>query len=454
MSNSLSVIASLNQGSIPANSPVRLAYLLVQIQPGAMSAETMPVNLNIVVDNSDSMGIIILTEEQINRLRQTGHVTDVTVDGVSAFHFDNMPVEYQHNAPRDHVKRALDDVAQRIKPRDKYSLVVFARDARVLVRNQSGKDTRALDKAVGEMDNLKLGNDTRMATGMQKGIDEVKRGFSREMVNRMIVLTDGFTTDAQQCRALAAQAAQAGISISTMGLGAEFNEDLLISISDSSGGNAYLIHSPDEITNIFEQELAGAQNVILRDLDLKMRLMQGVELRHAYRVKPTIADLGVLPVAERSIDLPLGELNRNGEIALLFELLVPPRAMGTYQLAHLVTEYNQPGAGVSQKDRQDCVIQYTPSPMPVPVNPQVMNMVETISAFRLHTRALEDAARGDVSGATQKLQAAATRLINMGESELAQTALDEAANLQQKGQMSADGTKKLRYDTRRLTQRL
>ncbi len=454
MSNTLSVTAMLNQDAVPANSPVRLAYLLVQIQPGAVSATALPVNLGIVVDDSDSMAITMLTEEQINRLRQMGRVTDITVDGVAAMRFENMPPEYQHNAPRDHVKRALDDVAQRITPRDKYAFIVFAREARVLVRNQSGSNTRALDKAIDEMDKLKLGNETRMASGMQKGIDEVRRGFSREMVNRMIVLTDGFTTDAQQCRTLATQAAQAGISVSTMGLGAEFNEDLLISIADASGGNAYLIHSLDEITKVFEQELAGAQNVILRDLDLKMRFMQGVELRHAYRVKPTIADLGVLPVADRSIDLPLGELNRDGNIALLFELLMPPRAPGSFQLAHIITEYTQPGAGMSQKDRQDCLIQYTPSPYPVPVNPQVMNLVETISAFKLHTRALEDAARGDVSGATQKLQAAATRLINMGESELAQTALDEAANLEQKGQMSADGTKKLRYDTRRLTQKL
>jgi Ca-activated chloride channel family protein len=83
-----------------------------------------------------------------------------------------------------------------------------------------------------------------------------------------------------------------------------------------------------------------------------------------------------------------------------------------------------------------------------------MNIVEKVSAFKLQTRALEDAARGDVAGATQKLKAAATRLINMGESDLAQAALNEAANLEQRGQMSAAGTKRLRYDTRRLTQKL
>ena len=61
---------------------------------------------------------------------------------------------------------------------------------------------------------------------------------------------------------------------------------------------------------------------------------------------------------------------------------------------------------------------------------------------------------GNIVGATQKLRAAATRLLDLGEIELAQAAQQEADNLEQSGQMSAGGTKKLRYQTRKLTQRL
>ena len=84
----------------------------------------------------------------------------------------------------------------------------------------------------------------------------------------------------------------------------------------------------------------------------------------------------------------------------------------------------------------------------------VMNIVEKVTAFKLQTRALEEAKMGNVAGASQKLRAAATRLLEMGEDELAQSALEEAENLEKSGQMSARGTKKLRYETRKLTQRL
>ncbi|MDQ3929815.1 MAG: hypothetical protein M3328_11820, partial [Chloroflexota bacterium] len=52
---------------------------------------------------------------------------------------------------------------------------------------------------------------------------------------------------------------------------------------------------------------------------------------------------------------------------------------------------------------------------------------------------------------TRNLQAVATRLLNMGETELAEQAQREAVRVEQQGSMSAAGTKKLAYDTRKLS---
>ncbi|MEW5718504.1 MAG: VWA domain-containing protein [Chloroflexota bacterium] len=455
----LSITTTLNQDFIPVDSSARLMYVLLRIQPREINGAStpLPVNIGIVVDNSDSMRIPILSSGQFEKLARAGAVSETMVDGVAVWQFQNVPSSYKLDAPRnlDFVKQALRSALERLAPRDQFSLAAFAGQAKLLVPLQSGKHKRALLDAIDTLDDLKLGNETLMATGMNLGYEQVKRGFSREMVNHMIVLTDGFTLDAPQCQFLAQQAAQSGISISTLGLGVEFNEELLIQIADASGGNAYFIHDPAEIPDAFKQELSGMQNVVLRDLMLKMRLMQGVELKRVHRVKPIIADLGVVPTQDRAFDLALGELGRGGEIALLLELLAPPKPAGQSQLAHYIVEYNQPSAGVfGEKARQNIVVQYTGDAANAPINPTVMNIVEKVSAFKLQTRALDDAARGDIAGATQKLKAAATRLINMGEDDLARAALNEAANLERRGQMTAEGAKRLRYDTRRLAQKL
>ena len=83
-----------------------------------------------------------------------------------------------------------------------------------------------------------------------------------------------------------------------------------------------------------------------------------------------------------------------------------------------------------------------------------MSIVEKVTAHKLQTRALDEAAAGNIAGATQKLRAAATRLLELGEEELAQTAMDEAERLERGESLSARGTKKLRYETRKLTQKL
>jgi Ca-activated chloride channel homolog len=77
-----------------------------------------------------------------------------------------------------------------------------------------------------------------------------------------------------------------------------------------------------------------------------------------------------------------------------------------------------------------------------------------VTAFKLQTRALSEAEAGNLTGATQKLRAAATRLLDLGELELAQKAQAQAEQLEQGKGMSAETQKELKYATRRLTQKL
>src|SRR3970282_2233119 len=86
------------------------------------------------------------------------------------------------------------------------------------------------------------------------------------------------------------------------------------------------------------------------------------------------------------------------------------------------------------------------------VNAEVMNLVEKVSAFKLQTRALTEAEAGNIAAATQKFQAAATVLLDLGEDELASAVEREIASLKKTGTLTAAGTKKLEYGTRKLTQ--
>jgi Ca-activated chloride channel family protein len=86
------------------------------------------------------------------------------------------------------------------------------------------------------------------------------------------------------------------------------------------------------------------------------------------------------------------------------------------------------------------------------VNARVMNLVEKVSAFKLQTRALSEAAAGDIVAATRKFEAAATMLMKLGEDDLAKAVDREISSLKRSGALTASGTKRLEYGTRKLTQ--
>ncbi|HUS14909.1 MAG TPA: VWA domain-containing protein [Chloroflexia bacterium] len=458
MPDEVSLECRLNVHDVPAASEPRLVYLLVDIRPTAgMGTHSAPVNLGIVLDISESMRLPVLSQEQFQELARLGHVREVIADGIPVWTFPHIPDHIRQAAPSnlDAVKQALREAVGHVEPQDRFSLVVFAGRAEVLLHSLTGAERDRIPEAVERLDAVRLGDDTDMATGIEAGLRELQPGVAAGLISRMVVLTDGFTREPEAVARLAQQAHQAGIAVSTVGVGSEFNERLLVSMADESQGNAYLAREPKDIPPAFARELEAVQSISVRHLVASVRLSAGVELRRAHRIRPVISTLRDVPIQDRTVTFDLGDLEADRPPALLLELIVPSRAAGSFRIAGVTLAYDVPGptGTTGAQARGDAVLNFGTSGMG-PLDPLVMNTVEKVSAFSLQTRALDDAALGNVAGATSKLRSAATRLLDLGETELATAAEAEAQKLEQGGQLSAEGAKKLHYETRRLTQRL
>jgi Ca-activated chloride channel family protein len=61
---------------------------------------------------------------------------------------------------------------------------------------------------------------------------------------------------------------------------------------------------------------------------------------------------------------------------------------------------------------------------------------------------------GEKGAATLRLRQAATRLLDLGEHDLADTMLQQADGLENSGSLDPQATKKLRYETRRMSRHL
>ena len=415
MANDVTLTCRLNKASLPVMNTQQLVYVLIKAVPGAAMAQVqMPLNLSLVLDKSGSM-----QGKKIQNLRQAAKL-----------------------------------VVERLGPQDTISIVAFSDRKYLIAESQPVTNKEELKKKI---DRIRDGGGTAISGGMGQGLAELNKALGPDRVSRMLLLTDGQTFgDEKQCLKLGKKAGDGGIVVNALGLGDDWNEDLLDEIAEASGGVADFIDSPDKIVIFFEQAVKSMQDTVVQNAQMVLRLANGVTPRQVWQVLPMISNLGYRPLSDRDVQVTLGELEKGQPRSLLVELLITPRPAGSYRVAQAEVSYDVPGLKlINEKVKADILLDFTADTAKTKqYEPEVMNIVEKVTAFKLQTRALEEAKLGNVAGASQKLRAAATRLLEMGEEELAQSALEEAENLEKSGQMSARGTKKLRYETRKLTQRL
>lgn len=417
MSEEVTLIVQTNRPAFPATGSTQLAYVLVEARPtGTVARVRMPLNFAFVLDHSGSMA----------------------------------------GAKLANLKAAAKLAVDRLGPGDLVSIVIFDDKVQVLVPSRPADNPVALKR---EIDGIRDGGGTEMSRGMRAGLDELRKGMSPGRVSRMLLLTDGETFgDEEVCRKLAAEAGRNGIPIIALGLGEDWNEKLLDDIAEASKGVSDFIpdREPEAILKSFEEHVRTAQATAIQNAQFILRLVPGVIPRAVWRVTPMIAKLGHRALSDRDVQVTLGDMDVGQGQSVLVELLLPPRAPGTYRVAQAEISYDIAALGhLGRKAKADIVLEFTQDMARASqVNPPVMNIVEKVTAHRLQTQALDEAAVGNIAGATQKLRAAATRLLELGEEELARTALEEAQRLEEGKGLSSAGTKKLRYETRKLTQKL
>jgi Ca-activated chloride channel family protein len=354
------------------------------------------------------------------------------------------------------MKEAAQMVVDRLRQEDLISVVIFddSEPADLVVPSGPAQDRKRLKQKIGMIEER---GGTHMSTGMRLGLTELQRGQRPGYVSSMLLLTDGQTWEDQQtCRDLADQCRTAGIPIYAMGLGVgdENNWDprLLEDLAQRSGGEWLMVETPEQVCVVFEKILKAGWNMAMTNVRLTMRMVQGVAPRSVWRVTPLISRLDHHEVAEHDIQVFLGDLQIGMSQAVLAELILPPRPAGTYRLAQADITYNIPGSEqMDQKESINLVITYSEDAAQTEqADDRLMNIIERVVAHKLQTRALDEAELGEIAHATQRLRAAATRLLDLGETELALTAEQQAKQIEQDGRINLAAAQKMRYATKRL----
>ncbi len=392
---------------MPVTGGSQVAYVLLEAKPTELMAEVrMPLNFALVLDHSGSM----------------------------------------KGAKLNNVKEAVKMVLDRLDPSDYVSVVIFDDTSQVIIPSMPANDPIGMKAAI---DRIRDAGGTAMSLGMIQGLNELRRWNIPNAVNRMILLTDGVTYgDADRCRQLARDARAAGIAIYPLGIGSDWDENLLDDVGQLSGGMpAEFIRNPGDALMVFQQQLQRAVAVAVRNATLTIRLPAGVAPKKAVKVLPIISDLGQSVLSDRQIVVPLGDLEKDNAQSVLVELMIDPRPAGLFRIAQAELSYDVPLANlVGERVRDDIKVTFTTdASQAAQVNAYVMNFAEKANAHRLVTRVLDEYKR--TGKATTRLAPSVTRVLD----DETRNALEQ---INQGQQISQEQVKSIGNKTRKLTQRL
>ena len=176
---------------------------------------------------------------------------------------------------------------------------------------------------------------TNLHAGLMLGFQEVDKNFDIRRNNRVILLTDGIAnrgvTDLDQIAREALAYNERGICLSTIGLGLDFNDELLSQLARQGKGAYHFIDSAEEMDKVFRREVAGLVEKVAREVAVTVYPGEGVEMvaLTGYEGRPPAGP----------VQITMQELGTGDGQVLLAQLQVSPGQGGERVMATVTLDY-------------------------------------------------------------------------------------------------------------------
>lgn len=181
-------------------------------------------------------------------------------------------------AKLEKTKQAAMQLVDRLEPQDFVSLVVFSDRAQILAPAQRVEDKRALKRII---QGIEASGSTALHAGVSLGADQVGEYLSGRRINRVILLSDGLAnigpSSTRDLRRLGCDLSEKGIAVTTIGVGDDYNEDLMASLAEASDANYYYVKDTEKLPAIFAKELGEMISVAARDVRIEITCPDGVK---------------------------------------------------------------------------------------------------------------------------------------------------------------------------------
>ena len=300
----------------------------------------------------------------------------------------------------EHARRAAMQAIDRLRDDDIVAVVSYDTTAEVLVPATKASDRHGIKERI---ERLTPRGNTALFAGVKKGADEVRKFKSDEYVNRVVLLSDGLAnvgpSSPSELGKLGRSLLKDGISVSTMGLGLGYNEDLMSTLAIEASGNHTFIENADDLEIVFNNEFDDVLSVVAQKIRIEAKLAKGV--------RPVKVLNYPAEIDGQSVYIELGQLVARQERYFVIELEIQHgRSGSSMPVADVSVEYNNVITHTTDKLTSSVRARFTESKevADAAINKAVLASCVIQIANHRNREATETRDRGDISGAEKILK--------------------------------------------------
>jgi Ca-activated chloride channel homolog len=177
----------------------------------------------------------------------------------------------------EEARQAAIQAIRRLDANDIVSVIVYDSTVEVLVPATKLTDK---DTVCRKIASVQPGGRTALFAGVSKGAAEIRKFLDSERVNRIVLLSDGLAnigpSAPSELGSLGSSFKKEGISVTTMGLGLDYNEDLMVQLASHSGGNHVFIEDETQLAGFFKQEFDTVLSVVAQEVAITIDVAKGI----------------------------------------------------------------------------------------------------------------------------------------------------------------------------------
>ncbi len=175
-------------------------------------------------------------------------------------------------------KQAAHMLVDQLDKGDVFSLVMYDTEVEVLIPAQKLGNQRKRFQQI--IEKIRSGGSTALYHGVESGGKQLQEYLSSKRINRVILLSDGIAnvgpSSNREIAKLGQRLARKDVSVTTIGLGDDYNENLMTALAEASDANYYYVADVEDLPNVFSKELGELKSLVARNIVIEIECPKGV----------------------------------------------------------------------------------------------------------------------------------------------------------------------------------